>query len=51
MPRLRMLPSALPTASAPGMILITRLNGWPAHALTDASPISSRRSAHGLVSI
>ena len=41
------LPSALTNASAPSVILFTRLNGWPVHAPADASPASSRRPTHG----
>src|SRR5215467_13996099 len=43
---LGMLPSANTTASAPGIIL-SRLNGWPMHSPTDASPLASRPAMHG----
>jgi len=36
---LGMSPSAITTASAPGIIL-TRLNGWPMHSPADASPLA-----------
>ena len=39
--------SATQTASAPGISFLSRLNCWPAHSPTDASPTSSRTSAHG----
>src|SRR6516164_6671477 len=35
------------TASAPGISFLSRLNGWPARPPADASPTSSRISAHG----
>ena len=41
------LPSATQTASAPRNSFLSRLNGWPARSPTDASPTSSRMSAHG----
>src|SRR3954453_10305020 len=41
-------PSASRTASAPGLTRISRLNGWPMHSPTDASPAPSRAPAHGL---
>src|SRR6516225_9175741 len=43
---LGMLPSAMTTASAPGIIL-TRLHGWPMHSPTDASPLALRPAMHG----
>ena len=43
---LGMLPSAKATASAPGIIL-TRLDGWPMHSPTDASPLALRPAMHG----
>jgi len=42
------LPSATQTASAPGTSFLSRLHGWPARTPADASPTSSRMSAHGL---
>jgi Transposase DDE domain len=42
-----MLPSAQLTASAPGINILSRLNGWPVHSPADASPTASRMSAHG----
>ena len=44
---LSMLPSATQIASAPGITLLSRLDGWPARPPADASPTSSRISAHG----
>jgi hypothetical protein len=41
------LPSAHSTASAPGIMCLSRLNGWPVHSTTDASPVPSRAPAHG----
>ena len=41
------LPSAFATASAPGITIFARLNGWPVCSSTDASPPSSRATAHG----
>jgi len=41
------LPSAKRTASAPEKRPLSRLNGWPAHTLADASPMPSRATAHG----
>ena len=41
------LPSATRTASAPRMTSISRLNGWPMRSPADASPMSSRTTAHG----
>jgi hypothetical protein len=41
------LPSALVTALAPEIRTIPRLNGWPAHTPTEASPTPSRMPAHG----
>ena len=41
------LPSAFATASAPGIRIFTRLNGWPVCSPTDASPPPSRATAHG----
>ena len=32
------LPSAIQTASAPGISFLSRLNGWPARIPADASP-------------
>src|SRR6516162_6862638 len=42
------LPSATQTPSAPGTSFLSRLHGWPARTPADASPTSSRMSAHGL---
>ena len=42
-----MWPSTRQTASAPGNSFLSRLNGWPARSPTDASPASSRMTAHG----
>ena len=41
------LPSAFATASAPGITIFARLNGWPVCSSTDASPPPSRATAHG----
>ena len=41
------LPSAFATASAPGIRIFARLNGWPMCSSTDASPPPSRATAHG----
>jgi hypothetical protein len=41
------LPSAETTASAPGIILLSRLNGWPMHSPADASDMPSRAPPHG----
>lgn len=41
------LPSAFRTASAPGVVKRSRLNGWPARSPADASPTPSRMPAHG----
>src|SRR5262245_23987811 len=41
------LPSAFATASAPGIRIFTRLNGWPVCSPTDASPPPLRTTAHG----
>ena len=41
------LPSAFATASAPGITIFARLNGWPVRSPTDASPPSLRTTAHG----
>jgi hypothetical protein len=41
------LPSAFATASAPGIRIFTRLNGWPECSPTDASPPPLRATAHG----
>ena len=41
------LPSAHSTALAPGIKSLSRLNGWPVHSPTDASPVPSRTPAHG----
>src|SRR5262245_24540468 len=38
--------SALSTASAPGIMNLSRLNGWPMHSPTDASPVPSQAPAH-----
>ena len=35
------------TASAPGITIFARLNGWPVRSPTDASPPSLRTTAHG----
>jgi hypothetical protein len=45
--RLSVLPSAFATASAPGIRIFTRLNGWPVCSPTDASPPPLRATAHG----
>src|SRR5262249_50900587 len=42
------LPSAFATASTPRVGIFTRLNGWPMHSPTDASPPSLRTATHGL---
>jgi hypothetical protein len=42
-----MLPSAFLSASAPGTILFSRLNGWPMRSPADASPTPSRMPVHG----
>jgi len=42
------LPSAIRNASAPGTLLLSRLNGWPVRSPADASPSPSRVSTHGL---
>ena len=34
------------TASAPGMSILSRLNGWPMHSPVNASPTPSRATAH-----
>src|SRR5262249_34938316 len=47
--RPHVLPSALSTASAPGTRHLSRLNGWPMHSPTDASPVPSHAPAHGPV--
>src|SRR3954463_1846188 len=41
------LPSAFATASAPGITIFARLNGWPVRSPTDASPPPLRTTAHG----
>ena len=41
------LPSAFATASAPGITIFARLNGWPLRSPTDASPPSLRTTEHG----
>ena len=41
-----MLPSTVRTASAPGTILLSRLNGWPMRSPVNASPKPSRAPAH-----
>jgi hypothetical protein len=41
------LPSAFATASAPGIRIFARLNGWPVCSPTDASPPPLRATAHG----
>src|SRR6266404_958795 len=40
-------PSTFGTVSAPGMIGLSRFNGWPVHSPADASPTPLRASAHG----
>src|SRR5258708_7171314 len=40
------LPSVSGTTSAPGMRVLSRLNGWPIRSPVNASPIPSRASAH-----
>ena len=40
------LPSVTGTTSAPGMRVLSRLNGWPMRSPANASPIPSRASAH-----
>src|SRR5450631_3515306 len=40
-------PSTFGTVSAPGMIGLSRFNGWPVHSPADASPAPLRTSAHG----
>ena len=45
--RPHVLPSAFATASAPGIRIFARLNGWPVCSSTDASPPPSRATAHG----
>ena len=45
--RPHVLPSAFATASAPGIRIFARLNGWPVCSSTDASPPPSRSTAHG----
>jgi hypothetical protein len=40
-------PSTFGTVSAPGMIGLSRFNGWPVHSPADASPTPLRTSAHG----
>ena len=45
--RLSVLPSSFATASAPGISIFARLNGWPVCSPTDASPPPSRATAHG----
>ena len=40
------LPSVTGTTSAPGMRVLSRLNGWPMRSPVNASPIPSRASAH-----
>jgi len=47
MARPPVLPSAMRTASAPGIAVLSRLDGWPMRTPTDASPPPSRASAHG----
>ena len=41
------LPSRSSTLSAPTLIILSRLNGWPMHSPADASPVPSRTPAHG----
>src|SRR5262249_19491284 len=41
------LPSAFCTASAPRTNCLSRLDGWPMHSPTDASPVPSQAPAHG----
>src|SRR3981189_690410 len=40
-------PTTRGTVSAPGMIGLSRFNGWPVHSPADASPTPLRASAHG----
>ena len=40
------LPSVSGTTSAPGRRVLSRLNGWPTHSPVNASPWSSRATAH-----
>jgi hypothetical protein len=40
-------PSAPLTASAPGNIAFSWLNGWPVHSPADAAPSPSRATPHG----
>jgi hypothetical protein len=40
-------PSTFGTLSAPGMIGLSRFNGWPVHSPAGASPAPLRTSAHG----
>jgi PASTA domain len=40
-------PSTFGTVSAPGMIGLSRFNGWPVRSPADASPAPLRTSAHG----
>src|SRR5512144_1873618 len=40
-------PSTFGTVSAPGMIGLSRFNGWPMRSSADASPAPLRTSAHG----
>ncbi len=40
-------PSTFGTVSAPGMIGLSRFNGWPVHSPADASPAPLRTFAHG----
>ena len=41
-------PSEAATSSAPGIVWLSRLNGWPMRSPADASPAPSRAQAHGL---
>src|SRR5262249_44203571 len=40
------LPSNVRTSSAPGAILLSRLDGWPMRPPVNASPVPSRVPAH-----
>ena len=46
MARSGMLPSAFKTASAPGITELSRLDGWPMRTPVNASPCTSRCTAH-----
>jgi len=43
-----MSPSVGIKTSAPGIIWLSRLNGWPMRSPADASPAPSRAQTHGL---